>query len=56
MTKGTETLASLPYARDSNSQVLPQHVWEVGAIAFAATCVIGGFFFLRAGVAPPGTE
>lgn len=35
---------------------LPQHVWEVGAAAFAAVCVISGLFFLKTGATPPGTE
>ena len=35
---------------------LPQHVWEVGAAAFAGVCVISGLFFLTTGATPPGTE
>jgi hypothetical protein len=35
---------------------LPQHVWEVGAAAFAVVCVISGLFFLKTGATPPGTE
>jgi hypothetical protein len=34
---------------------LPQHVWEVGAAAFAVVCVISGVFFLKTGATPPGT-
>lgn len=34
---------------------LPQHVWEVGATAFATVCVISGLFFLT-GATPPGAE
>lgn len=35
---------------------LPQHVWEVGATAFAVVCVSSGLFFLRTRATPPGTE
>jgi hypothetical protein len=35
---------------------LPQHVWEVGAMTFAAVCVVSGLFFLKTGATPPGAE